>query len=264
MRRGDLAGDTKSKFRSFLGALPSLGSRGVVGHRHTPTVKDRVEGRGSRRGSRRPSGSHPASGERVHAPLWRQRAGEGCAAPLLSDFWDLGPRFPHLSLFSFSATNRPGSAGGCRWRWGQSRFDRDRLNRWDRSSLRPPRASRLKQKPSRRSVCSAPTSIVVVKNHGCTNGRRSDRALTSDRLRYQSCPASKTFCAVEPNNWLVWMTRQADFGRQRTWRSERIFTTRRFAWFPRPWASPSDGCSRWRTCWTATRAGDNMWEKGHN
>lgn len=71
-----------------------------------------AHGEGSRRGSRRPSGSHPASRERVRAPLWRQRAGEGCAAPLLSDFWDLGPRFPHLSLFSFFATNRPGSAGG--------------------------------------------------------------------------------------------------------------------------------------------------------
>lgn len=136
----------------FSSRLPSRFGKLVV--RLVPSTAQThahgAHGEGSRRGSRRPSGSHPASRERVRAPLWRQRAGEGCAAPLLSDFWDLGPRFPHLSLFSSFATNRPGSAGVCRWRWGQSRFDRDRLNRWDRSSsLRPPRAS-LKQKPSRR------------------------------------------------------------------------------------------------------------------
>lgn len=157
-------------------------------------MKDRVEGRGALPGpTRRPgNASAPRSGAK----------GPGKDAPRrccqIFGIWD--PVFLTCHFFLFSLPIGQDRRGVCRWRWGQSRFDRDRLNRWDRSSSQP-EAEAITE-----VVCSAPTSIVVraITNHGCTNGRRSDRPLTSDRLRYQAVPpAAKRFVPLnQTTGWL--------------------------------------------------------------
>ena len=54
-------------------------------------------------------------------------------------------------------------------------------------------------------VRGAPTSSRT------TAQQTANAPTASDRLRYQGWLASNTFCAVGPNRWLLWMTRQADF-----------------------------------------------------